>query len=64
MDIDRLHSVGLVIIRPKSPQSDRKSDLLKIFRPECVKLLTKVAKILATFVSIFKIAISVEIRRS
>ena len=39
MDIDRLQSVGLVIIRPKSPQSDRKSDLLKIFRPECVKIL-------------------------
>lgn len=41
MDIDRLQSVGLVIIRPKSPQSDRKSDLLKIFRPESVKILKK-----------------------
>ena len=41
MDIDRLQSVGLVIIRPKSTQSDRKSDLLKIFRPESVKILKK-----------------------
>ena len=41
MDIDRLQSVGLVIIRPKSPQSDRKSDRLKIFRPECVKILKR-----------------------
>ena len=41
MDIDRLQSVGLVIIRPKSTQSDRKSDRLKIFRPESVKILKK-----------------------
>ena len=41
MDIDRLQSAGLVIIRPKSTQSDRKSDLLKIFRPESVKILKK-----------------------
>ena len=41
MDIDRLQSVGLVIIRPISTQSDRKSDLLKIFRPESVKILKK-----------------------
>ena len=26
MDINRQQSVGLIIIRPKNPQSDRKSD--------------------------------------
>ena len=41
MDINRQQSVGLIIIRPKNPQSDRKSDRLKIFRPECVKILKR-----------------------
>ena len=34
MDIERLQSVGLIIIRPKKPQSDRKSDRLTMFRPK------------------------------
>ena len=34
MDIERQQSVGLIIIRPKNPQSDRKSDRLTMFRPE------------------------------
>lgn len=34
MDIERLQSVGLIIIRPKKPRSDRKSDRLTIFRPK------------------------------
>ena len=34
MDIERQQSVGLIIIRPKNPQSDRKSDRLTMFRPK------------------------------
>ena len=34
VDIERLQSVGLIIIRPKNPQSDRKSDRLTMFRPK------------------------------
>ena len=34
MDINRQQSVGLIIIRPKNPQSDRKSDRLTMFRPK------------------------------
>ena len=32
MDIERQQSVGLIIIRPKNPQFDRKSDRLTMFR--------------------------------
>ena len=34
MDINRQQSVGLITIRPKNPQSDRKSDRLTMFRPK------------------------------
>ena len=34
VDIERQQSVGLIVIRPKKTQSDRKSDRLTMFRPK------------------------------
>lgn len=42
MDINRQQSVGLIIIRPKNPQSDRKTDRLTMFRPKTGRTVMKI----------------------
>ena len=45
MDINRQQSVGLIIIRPKNPQSDRKSDRLTMFRPKIAQYYDYLLKV-------------------